>query len=255
MKKYIPYMIAGSLAASLMLAGCSSDTDTNSASSGAGSQAAQSRTNPGGQTGTGQNGMDRANMSFGKIKSISGSTITLYTAEMPAGRPQNAGENAGGAATGAGAKSGQAPEGQTAPPESGTPEGGGPGGEQGGNRLDGGNGMRGGGMIQNFSGETTDITVGSDTQIVSVTFDNGSQQETALSLSDLKADDIIQYTLNTDTAEAEKITLGTGNFGGRGMGGGAARSGGAQGSGAGGVQGTDAGSGGGTADTSGSSSK
>lgn len=80
--------------------------------------------------------------------------------------------------------------------------------------------MMGGGMMQNFSEETTDITTGSDTQYVSVTFDNGAQTETALSLSDLKADDIIQYTLKTDTAEAEKITLSTGGFGGGGMGGG-----------------------------------
>ncbi|MBW4082385.1 hypothetical protein [Paenibacillus sp. S150] len=228
MKKYVPYMMAGGLIAALMLGGCSSNTETTAAT-GADSQAAQSPTDQGGQAAMGQNGMNRANMSFGKIKSISGSTITLYTAEMPAGRMQNAGEGEApdsSAAPGDGGRGGQAPEGQGTPP-SGAPEGGGQGGAQGS-----GGGMRGGGMMQNFSEETTDITVGSDTQIVSVTFDNGSQQETALSLSDLKADDIIQYTLKTDTAEAEKITLSTGNFGGRGEGGGA-------GSPSGGAQGTD----------------
>lgn len=71
-------------------------------------------------------------------------------------------------------------------------------------------------MTQNFSEETTDITVDSDTQYVSVTFDNGEQAETVLSLADLKADDIIQYTLNTDTGIAEKVTLGAGGFGGGG---------------------------------------
>lgn len=69
-------------------------------------------------------------------------------------------------------------------------------------------------MTQNFSEETTDITVDSDTQYVSVTFNNGEQTETVLSLADLKADDIIQYTLNTDTGIAEKVTLGAGGFGG-----------------------------------------
>ncbi|MNC33382.1 hypothetical protein D3C75_817720 [compost metagenome] len=74
-------------------------------------------------------------------------------------------------------------------------------------------------MMQNFSEETTDITIGSDTQFVSVTFDNGEQKETAVSLADLKADDVIQYTLKTDTTTAEKITLGAGGFEGGGRGG------------------------------------
>lgn len=72
--------------------------------------------------------------------------------------------------------------------------------------------------MQSFSEETTDITVSSDTRYVSVTFEGGEQKETALSLSGLKADDIIQYTLKTDTTEAEKITLSTGGFGGMGGG-------------------------------------
>ncbi|MNN17634.1 hypothetical protein D3C81_1308280 [compost metagenome] len=142
-------------------------------------------------------------MNIGKIKSISGSTITIYTAEMPASRDGS---------------EGTAPQGQANPPEGG--EGGQP--PEGGTAPEGGGrqgGMQGGGMMQNFSEETTDITIGSDTQFVSVTFDNGEQKETAVSLADLKADDVIQYTLKTDTTTAEKITLGAGGFGGGGRGG------------------------------------
>ncbi|MEK3702300.1 hypothetical protein NYE33_35425 [Paenibacillus sp. FSL R10-2199] len=219
MKKHVPYMMAGSLLAAILLAGCSSDTAPAAATSGdiqtaqtqSGSEAAQ----PDGTAGAGQNRMDRAGMNIGKIKSISGNTITIYTADMPA-RQQNGGEGTapeGGAAAPGNAAGAQA-EGQGTPPEGGQPtDGGGKDSAQGGGR-------QGGGMMQNFSEETTDITTGSDTQYVSVTFDNGAQTETALSLSDLKADDIIQYTLKTDTAEAEKITLSTGGFGGGGMGGG-----------------------------------
>ncbi|MNE72859.1 hypothetical protein D3C80_1688350 [compost metagenome] len=68
-------------------------------------------------------------------------------------------------------------------------------------------------MMQNFSEETTDITVTADTEYVSVTYENGQQKETALTLTDLKADDVIQYTLQTDTATAVKITVGSGGFG------------------------------------------
>lgn len=224
MKKHVPYMMAGSLLAAILLAGCSSDTAPAAATSGdaqtaqtqSGSKAAQ----PDGTAGAGANRMDRAGMNIGKIKSISGNTITIYTADMPA-RQQNGGEGTapeGGAAAPGNAAGAQA-EVQGTPPEGGQPtDGGGKDAAQGGGRQ--GGGMMGGGMMQNFSEETTDITTGSGTQYVSVTFDNGAQTETALSLSDLRADDIIQYTLKTDTAEAEKITLGFGSFGGGGMGGG-----------------------------------
>lgn len=224
MKKHVPYMMAGSLLAAILLAGCSSDTapaaatsgDTQTAQTQSGSKAAQ----PDGTAGAGQNRMDRAGMNIGKIKSISGNTITLYTADMPA-RQQNGGEGTApedGAAAPGNAAGGAPAEGQGTPPEGQPTDGGGKDAAQGGGRQ--GGGMMGGGMMQNFSEETTDITTGSDTQYVSVTFDNGAQTETALSLSDLKADDIIQYTLKTDTTEAEKITLSTGGIGGGGMGGG-----------------------------------
>lgn len=230
MRKHVPYMMAGSLIAAILLAGCSSNTDTAAATTG---EAQTAQTQNGGNAaqqdggaGSGQNRMNRAGMNFGKIKSINGSTITVYTAEMPAGRTQNGGKDGDGTAAGDGST---ADSGGTAPAEGtgstpadgqgaqGTPPEGGQAPAEGDGTQ--GGGRQGGGMMQSFSEETTDITVSSDTQYVSVTFDNGEQKETALSLSDLKADDIIQYTLKTDTTEAEKVTLSTGGFGG-GMGGG-----------------------------------
>lgn len=80
--------------------------------------------------------------------------------------------------------------------------------------LDGGGqdgGPQGGGMQQTFSEETTDITIDADTKIVTVTSDNGTRQENTISLADLKADDIIQYTLKSDSTLAESITLSSGN--------------------------------------------
>lgn len=212
MKKHVPYMMASGLIAAILLGGCSSTADT-AASSGSNSQAAQTQSDSSAAQPSaspeageqGMNGMDRAGMNIGKIKSISGSVITVYTAETPAGRPQNAGEDGEGAA----------PEGQGTPPEGGEatpPEGQGTPPEDGEGAAP--EGQVPGGMTQNFSEETTDITVDSDTQYVSVTFNNGEQTETVLSLADLKADDIIQYTLNTDTGIAEKVTLGAGGFGG-----------------------------------------
>lgn len=51
-------------------------------------------------------------------------------------------------------------------------------------------------MQQRFSDETTDITIDADTKIVAVTFDNGTRQENAITLAELKADDIINTHLN-----------------------------------------------------------
>ncbi|WP_187355156.1 hypothetical protein ['Paenibacillus yunnanensis' Narsing Rao et al. 2020] len=225
MKKYIPALMVGSLIAAIMLAGCSSGSDTaapQGTNQTAGSDNAAAR--QGGPGEQGQNGMNRQAMNFGKIKSVSGSTITVYTAEMPQ-RPQN---GAGGQAP----EGGQPAEGQGTPPEGGQPADGQGTPPEGGQPADGqaagaeggrgqGGGMRGG-MMQSFSEETTDITVPDGTKVLSVTFENGERKETEISLSDLKADDIIQYTLKEGTAEAESITLSTGGFGGgQGFGGGA----------------------------------
>ncbi|WP_339812012.1 hypothetical protein MKY63_06055 [Paenibacillus sp. FSL R7-0189] len=215
MKKLIPIMISGSLLASLLLAGCS----TNSEAEGTAVANNQANTAPADNTeaqqshgnGNQQNGRPDMSMNFGKIKSISDNTITIYTSEMPSPPAQGT-----GGTTGADMQNGQAgtpperPEGDQGsengtPPEGGMPEGGGPdgGGQDGG--------PQGGGMQQTFSEETTDITIDADTKIVTVTSDNGTRQENTISLADLKADDIIQYTLKSGSTLAESITLSSGN--------------------------------------------
>ncbi|AIQ59267.1 hypothetical protein [Paenibacillus borealis] len=142
-----------------------------------------------------------AAMSFGKIKSISGSKITLYTAEAPSAAPQDGAAPAGG-------PQGAVPSGRPSA-EPGAGDGGQGSGGQGG-RPQG----QGGGQMS-FSEETTVITVASDTKLISITFTDGKRTETTIALSTLKAGDIIQYTLKSGTAEAESISLSSGGPGGK----------------------------------------
>lgn len=135
-------------------------------------------------------GNPAAALSFGKIKSISGSTITLYTAEAPSAPPQNGAGPAGAA------------EGET-PASRPVASPGASGGGQPGNMPQGGGQM-------SFSETTKVITVTSSTKLLSVTFDNGTRSEASLALSALQAGDIIQYTLKTGTTQAESIMLSSG---------------------------------------------
>lgn len=99
MKKLIPIMISGSLLASLLLAGCS----TNSESEGTAVANNPANTTPADNTeaqqsqgnGNQQNGRPGMSMNFGKIKSISDNTITIYTSEMPSPPAQGTGDTAG----------------------------------------------------------------------------------------------------------------------------------------------------------------
>ncbi|CAH1056493.1 hypothetical protein [Paenibacillus pseudetheri] len=68
------------------------------------------------------------------------------------------------------------------------------------------------GKIKSVSDTT--LTIYADTKIVAVTFDNGTRQENSITLAERKADDIIQYTLKSDSTVAESITLSNGNPGG-----------------------------------------
>lgn len=199
MNKIIPVMITGTLLASLLLAGCSSSSGT-----AANPTKQQSQTN-----GDQENDRPDQSMNFGKIKSISDNTLTIYTSEMPSPPEQGAGQpGEGDMQNGQGGTGdpGSAPDGEM--PDGGMPEGGRP--ENGGQA----GGPQGGGMQQAFSEEITDITIDANTKIVAVTFDNGTRQESTISLSDLKADDVIQYTLKSGTTVAESISLSSGNPGG-----------------------------------------
>lgn len=140
-----------------------------------------------------------AAMSFGKIKSISGSKITLYRAEVPSAAPQD----------------GAAPVGS---PQGAEPSGS-PGGEPGAGGGGQGAGGQGGwpqgqgGAQMSFTEETTVVTVASDTKLISVTFTGGKRTETTIALSTLKAGDIILYTLKSGTAQADSISLSSGDPG------------------------------------------
>ena len=130
-------------------------------------------------------------MSFGEIKSISGSSITVYTAEVQAAPAQ------GGAAPAGGAE--------------GTPPSGRPDGEPGaGSEAPGNRPQDGGGGQMSFSEETAVITVASSTKLLTVAFTNGTRTETSIALTALKAGDVIQYSLKSGTTQAESISLSSG---------------------------------------------
>jgi hypothetical protein len=193
-KSIIPFMISGSLLASLLLAGCSSSstTETGQMDSAQTDQSIEWQSQASDKQ---QNGRPNMSITSGKIKNISDNTITLYMAERRIPPARTEGEQAPGVAP------------DDAVPEGRIPKGGSPGGGGRGDRP------QGGGMQQSFSEETTNITIDADTKIVAVTFDNGVSQENTISLSDLKADDIIRYTLKSDSNVAESITLSSGNPG------------------------------------------
>ncbi|MNM40793.1 hypothetical protein D3C81_515980 [compost metagenome] len=127
-------------------------------------------------------------MSFGKIKSIGTGTITVYTAEAPTA-PQ------GGSAGGNGG-----PAGSPMPLPSGSPPAAGEGPSAAG-------GPGGGQPQQSFTSETVTLTVNAETKLVSVSMTNGKRSETAITLSKLKAGDVIQYVLKSGSKIAESITL------------------------------------------------
>lgn len=217
-----------------LLAGCGSND--NAVEAGAGAAAPQQQIQPGGQRqqGGGQGMMNRAMADLiGKVKSVEGSTLTVYTSSfqfgaggqggMPGipsgdGAPPADGQFPGGLEP---PQDGQFPEGVEPPQDGQFPEGGQPGG------------FRGGMNFENmFSEETTDITITDATKIVKTEFVDGQMIETTLTIVDLKADDIVSIDLSDGTQEAATITLGMGGFGmggggggfggggGRGMGGG-----------------------------------
>lgn len=228
MKPFIPILISGTLLASLLLAGCSSNSESGGTATdtqaGTGSSAQQSQGNGDENR---QNGVRNMSMNFGKIKSITGNTITIYKSDMsmpgqgggqegtPPERPEGDQASVNGATSEGGQPPGDAPAGgapQGEAPSGEMPSGEMPSGEmpEGGRQ---GSGL-GGRMQQSFSEETTEIPIDVDTKIVTTTFDNGTRKENVITIAELKADDIIQYTLKSDTNVAESISLSSGNPGG-----------------------------------------
>ncbi|MGG4144580.1 hypothetical protein ABEW34_15820 [Paenibacillus algorifonticola] len=211
------------------LAACSTNQTATNTTAAAGTEAAttQSGTQADAGAGQGQGGPGQGGMmmggTMGKIKSIEGQTITLYKSSFTPDDRQGGGEPPA---------QGDAQQGEAeAAPDGTQPE---PPTQDGGQAAEG---QRGGRMnMENmFTEETVEVTVTDATTITAVSFENNQRVETAKTLADLKADDIVTYTLTDGTQDAATIQIG-GMMGG-GMGGG--RPGG-QGNGAGAGQGSNA---------------
>lgn len=184
-----------------VLAGCGANS--GGGNTGAETAAETSSANGQGAEGTGDpQRMERG--TFGKVKSVDGQTVTVYTSSFT-GRGQGGEPPQSGYASAAPSDAPQGDEAGAAPSDA--PQGGGPGGPGGMN------------MDDMFTDETVTLTVTGETSIVKRTFENNEMKETEISLSDLKADDIITYTLVEGSEDqVATISVGMGGFGGRGGG-------------------------------------
>lgn len=228
MNKKWTLAVSGALAIAL-LSGCGSKED-NAAS---GQNVQQEKAGNGaGQAGQGRGGMEMGMVDengnpaslIGKVKGISGQTITVYKSsfdpsQMGQGRqrPNGNGSNDGGQPPSG--SNGQAPADGSA--NNGANGGGqatsGNGQAQTGSSQNGsGNRRPGGGMANMITDETEDITVTDGTKIESVSFENGQATTKELAVSDLKADDVLTIWLKEGTQEAATIRVGGfgGGFGG-----------------------------------------
>lgn len=208
-KRWTSGLIAAAFVSMIALSGCGSSGDSAIAASNNTAASAQNAEGGSGAAAgsSAQNGSPQGRMggSIGKIKSVSGNTITVYTADMPAGGGKGRGGNGAAGSDGqtpadsgqASADAGQAPAGDAPAPTD--------GGQSGGPQGRGG-GM-GGGRQMSFSDETATINITADTKMTSMTMNNGERTETALTVTDLKADDIISYTLTDGTQDAASISV------------------------------------------------
>ncbi|RIE02266.1 hypothetical protein D3H35_16170 [Cohnella faecalis] len=196
------------------MAGCGSKDDGNG-----GAAAAPTQMNNGGQQGAGGQNRMQADL-LGKVKSVSGQTITVYKSSFTPGQGRP-----GGGANGGG--NGQQPpadgNGQQ-PPAGGNGQQ--PPADGNGQQPPSGDGQSGGGrggfnMDNMFTEETVDIQVTDATKIVKRSFENNQATETEIALADLKEGDVLNVDLKDGTQEAVTISLGNGGFGmgGGGMGG------------------------------------
>ncbi|WP_338554950.1 hypothetical protein [Paenibacillus sp. KS-LC4] len=194
------------------LAACSANQTATNATVAAGTEAAASQSGTQADAGANQaqGGSGRGDMmmggTMGKIKSIDGQTITLFKSSFTPGDRQGGGTPPaqGDAQQG---EAGAAPDGTQ--PEPPAQDGGQAAQGQGGGRMN---------MENMFSEETVEVTVTDATTITAISFENNQRVETAKTLSDLKADDIVTYTVTDGTQNAATIQIG-GMMGG-GMGGG-----------------------------------
>ncbi|MFC5471388.1 hypothetical protein ACFPPD_22115 [Cohnella suwonensis] len=196
----------------LLLTGCGGGSNGDSQANAAQGNNVQQQGNVQGQDqgqSQGRSPMMGADL-LGKVKSISGQTVTVYKSSFtPGARGQGGGQRPEGQ-TGSGDRS-NANEGDQ-PPASGDSNGGNAGGDPGAAPS----GQNRPNMANMFSDETVDIQVTDATKIVKTTFENNERKETALALADLKEGDIVSVDLEDGSQNAVTITLGQGGFGGAG---------------------------------------
>lgn len=251
-------VLAGIALSVVLISGCA----TKNASTGSAAQTGAAANNGnGGGASTREQGPGGGNpsggfaLTMGKIKSVGADAITIYTASGGMNQPQGGSPGGNGPIEGQGSVSGgnggsngkdtdnggqgAAPENAAGAPGGGegtAPNGGnGTGEAQGNSGSDNkGNGVGNGGQRGQrsnpftFSEETTDLKITADTKFITVTFEDNQRVEKEIALSDLKEDDVIQYTFKDGTQEAATITLSNG-FGGVGSGWGGGAGGGAGG--------------------------
>ncbi|SFF29941.1 hypothetical protein SAMN04487969_1246 [Paenibacillus algorifonticola] len=209
------------------LAACSANqtATTTTAAAGTEAAAAQSETQADAGAGQAQGDPGQGGMmmggTMGKIKSIDGQTITLYKSSFTPGDRQGGGQPPaqGDAQQG---EAGTAPDGTQ--PEPPAQDDGQAAQGQGGGRMN---------MENMFTEETVEVTVTDATTITAISFENDQRVETTKTLADLKADDIVTYTVTDGTQDAATIQIGGmmgggmsgGRPGSQGAGGGAASQG------------------------------
>ncbi|WP_027092333.1 hypothetical protein [Cohnella thermotolerans] len=208
MNKKWKFALTGALAVAL-LSGCGAKSDDNAAAQNNQSQGA-ARSGQAGQSGQGgmRGGMGMVDEDgntadlLGKIKSISGQTITVYKSSFDPSQMRG-GQGGSGGQGGQDGQGGQSPSGA---PASNAPDA---------DRQGGNSGNRPQGMGNMFTDQTVDITVTDATKIETTSFENGQRTTKEIALSDLKADDVLTIWLKEGTQEAETIRAG-GFGGGRG---------------------------------------
>ncbi|MDG0813251.1 hypothetical protein [Cohnella rhizosphaerae] len=215
-------MLAGVALTVALLAGCGSKADDSGAAAPAQAAAGDQSggATAGDQAAAGQGGGFggmQAMGTLGKIKRVSGNTITIYKSSFQSGQ---GGGRMGGNRQGGGQNEGDgaAPNGDAQQPSGDPPQQGADGqaGGQAGQGRQGGQGGQRPDMANMFTEETEDITVTDATKIFKTEMADGQRTETEIAIGDLKADDVITVTLKEGTQEAESIRLGGfgGGFGG-----------------------------------------
>jgi hypothetical protein len=185
----------------LLLTGCGTkNSGTDHAAVSTGIAKYDNGTAPAGSTPRNQKSADL----FGKVKSISGKTITVYKSSFVPSAGGTGGRRTGGGGNNNGTNTQR--DGQK------SSNGGNPSSQSG---QGSGTGQGRINPKNMFTDETVDIQITDATKIVKRAFVGGKMTESKLQITDLKAGDILSINLKDGSQEATSITLNAGGFGGR----------------------------------------